>query len=359
VKKICLITCYSQPDYVRAKTLRAAFGSMAEVDLIIIKNRHKGLLRYPEVMWKLLVARFSRRPDLYFLTFRGYEMLPFVRLATLGKPLVFDEFINLIEWVVYEHHKLDPDNIAAKILHNIYRFWLKSADLIVTDSASHARYSAELMRLPLDKYVPLIVSTDEKTFGMSPALKTRISRPFDVFYYGLMMTPLQGLDTIIAAMRLLKDQDIRLTLVGGKDKAKSIIEQAQHDGVAIIHKKWVPIEELRDYMQVSDVCLAGPFGDSVQAQFVIGGKTYQYMRMGRPVIIGHNLESGLWADKKDALIVERANPQALAEAIIWAQQHPAELAKIGQAGEQLYQAKLSNKVLVEQLELLLTNKHIA
>jgi len=215
------------------------------------------------------------------------------------------------------------------------------------------------MRLPLDKYVPLIVSTDEKTFGMSTELKTRTSRPFNVFYYGLMMTPLQGLDTIIAAMRLLKDQDIRLTLVGGKDKAKSIIEQAQHDGVAIMHKKWVPIEELRDYMQVSDVCLAGPFGDSVQAQFVIGGKTYQYMRMGRPVIIGHNLESGLWTDKQDALIVERANPQALADAVIWAQQHPAELAKIGLAGEQLYQDKLSNKVLVEQLELLLTNKHIA
>jgi len=330
-----------------------------DVELIIIKNRHKGLLRYPEVMWKLLVARFRQQPDLYFLTFRGYEMLPFVRLATLGKPLIFDEFINLIEWVVYEHHKLNPDTIAAKILHNIYRFWLKSANLIVTDSASHALYSAELMRLPLDKYVPLIVSTDEKIFGLSPALKTRTSRPFDVFYYGLMMTPLQGLDTIIAAMRLLKDQDIRLTVVGGKDKAKSLIEQAQHDGVTIVHKKWVPIEELRDYMQVSDVCLAGPFGDTVQAQFVIGGKTYQYMRMGRPVIIGQNQESGLWTDKKDALIVERANPQALADAVIWAQQHPTELAKIGQAGEQLYQDKLSNKVLVEQLELLLTNKHIA
>lgn len=357
MKKICLLTCYDQPDYIRAKTLRTALGQMPGVELIIIKNRYRGWLRYPEVMAKLLFTRLKHRPDLYFLTFRGYEILPFVRLATLGKPLVFDEFINLIEWAVYEHYKLQPGSLEAKLLWGVYRVWLRTTNLITTDTTSHASYSAKLMRLPIDKYIPLIVSTDEQTFDGVVGVTKLTTEPFNVFYYGSML-PLQGLTTIIAAMRILKGQDVKLTLVGGKAKVAALVERAQRDGLVIDYQAWAPFAKLPGYMQAADICLAGPFGDTVQAQFVIGGKTYQFLRMGRPVIIGRNQESGLWTDKKDALIVEQANPRALAEAILWARHHPAELAKIGQAGKDLYEQKLSNRVLVNQLERLLANKRL-
>ncbi|MEI7918258.1 MAG: glycosyltransferase [Candidatus Saccharibacteria bacterium] len=357
MKKVCLITCYKQPDYIRAKTLRAALSKLEDVELIVVKNKHTGLWRYIEVICKLIAVRLTKHPDIYFLTFRGYEMLPITRLLMLGKPLIFDEFINLVEWVVDEHHKIKEKSLLAKILHSNYRFWLKKVNLITTDSQSHAEYSANLMKLPIDKYVPLIVSTDEQTFNRAKVAAKHRKGPFRVFYYGNML-PLHGIEFVMQAMRNLKDKDIELQLVGGKAKVQQLVEQAKRDGVNVNYKTWVPYDELPSYMQSADVCLGGPFGGTAQSQFVITGKTYQLLQMGCPVIIGRNLESGIFTDKSDTLVVEQNSAEALADAILWAKNHSAELSKIGQNGHKLYQEKLSNRRLIEQLRLLLANKHL-
>jgi glycosyltransferase involved in cell wall biosynthesis len=354
--KVCLITSYKQPNYIRAKTLRTAFKNIKDVELIVVKNKHTGFLRYFEVLGKLIKARIARRPDLYFITFRGYEILPFVRIITLGKPLIFDEFINLVEWIVYEHHKIKQNSLMAKILANIYRFWLNTAKIITTDTSSHARFSSNLMNIPIDKYVPLTVSADEQTFSQVHKKITKEDNNFKVFYYGSML-PLHGVEVVIA-MKLLKDQPIELTLIGGKEKIKEIIKRAKEEGANINYKSWVSFNSLPKYMWQSDICLGGPFGGTVQARYVITGKTLQLLQMGCPVIIGSNNESALFTDKKSALIIEQSNPEALAGAILWAKQHQSQLEKIGLVGKELYEDKFSNKILTKQLEELLTNKHI-
>lgn len=355
--KVCLITCYKYPDYIRAKTLRSAFSNIDSVNLVVLKNNHTGFLRYPEVLWKLIVIRITKHPDLYFLTFRGYEMLPFVRLITLGKPLIFDEFINFIEWAIYEHHKIKENSLIAKILYGFYRFWLNSTNLITTDTMSHAKYSSKLMNIPLEKYVPLIVSTDEQTFDGVEESKIGKTDIFKVFYYGSML-PLHGVEIVIETMKLLKKHKIELTLIGGKQHVGELVKGAKLDGVKINYKTWVPFEKLPIYMNQADLCLGGPFGGTVQSQFVITGKTYQFLQMGKPVVVGKNQESDLFTNKKDSLVIEQANPQALAEAILWADQHSIDLVKIGKAGRELYQNYLSNQQLAKQLTIMLSNKHI-
>ena len=359
VKKICLITCYNQPDYIRARTLRAALGSMDEIELIVVKNKHTNILRYIEVFYRVLVVRLKYHPDIYFQTFRAYESFPILRLITIGKKFIFDEFINPIEHVVYENHFIKPGGVIATIARLGYKAWLRTVSIIVTDTASHAAYSSKLMNLPISKYVPLIVSTDEVVFRKKSTSKIIKKDTFTVFYYGLFMMPLQGLDVILAAMRLVKDEDIKLVLIGGKDSTVEKVANAQKNGANIEYKKFVTYEELPKYMASADLCLAGPFGGTVQAQYVIGGKTFQYLHMGRPVIIGKNEESHIWTDKKDALIVDQADPKQLADAIMWAKSHQDELEKIGQAGQDFYDKKLSNKVLVSELRALLADKRLA
>ncbi len=357
MKKVCLITCYKQPDYIRAKTLRKAIGDIKDVELIVVKNKHTGLWRYIEVVVKLIAVRLTKHPDIYFLTFRGYEMLPLTRLLTIGKPLIFDEFINLVEWTVYEHHKVKEKSLPARILYGNYRFWLKKVQLITTDTPSHAKYSADLMKLPIDRYAPLIVSTDEQTFGGAKVATKRTKGPFRVFYYGNML-PLHGVEVVLQAMCNLKGQDIELQLVGGDIKVQQMVKLAKRDGVNIDYKTWVPFDKLPKYMRSADVCLGGPFGGTVQSQFVITGKTYQLLQMGRPVIIGKNLESGIFTDKSDVLIVNQNDADDLPGAILWAKNHSSELKKIGQNGHKLYQKELSNHRLTEQLRLMFANKHL-
>lgn len=356
--KVCLITCYNQPDYIRARTLRAAFSAMPEIELIVVKNKHTNILRYPEVFWKVLVTRLKYHPDIYFQTFRAYESFPFIRLITVGKKFIFDEFINPIEHIAYENHYIKPGGVIAGVAHLGYKLWLRSVSMIVTDTPSHARYSADLMNLPIDCYMPLIVSTDEQVFKQLKPTKKADGDPFTVFYYGLFMMPLHGLDVILEAMRLLEGQNIKLVLIGGKQSTSQKVARIRASGANIEYKKFVPFESLPAYMASADLCLGGPFGGTVQSQFVIGGKTFQYLQMARPVIIGRNEESHIWSDKKDAIIVDQADAQGLAEAIIWAKDHPNQLAEIATNGQKLYQQKLSNKVLIKELRTLLGHKRL-
>ena len=87
--KIAVITCYFDPDYVRSRTIRSAVRSYPGAQLLVVKNSHKGLLRYPEVVWKLIQLRRRQNPDVYILTFRGQELLPFVLLIAGLRPVIF------------------------------------------------------------------------------------------------------------------------------------------------------------------------------------------------------------------------------------------------------------------------------
>src|SRR6476469_6769940 len=140
--KIAVITCYHDPDYVRARTIRAALKAVPGVKVLEIKNTHKGMLRYPEVLWKIWKSRRNDRPDAYVLTFRGQEILPFVQLMIGKKPLVFDEFIVPIAYANGEKHKkslkIRVFYMLARLSEPMYRLWLQKCRVVLSDTKAHA-----------------------------------------------------------------------------------------------------------------------------------------------------------------------------------------------------------------------------
>jgi glycosyltransferase involved in cell wall biosynthesis len=345
--KICIVTCYKDPDYVRARTLRTALQANPDYDVIVIKNSRKGALRYAEVLKKLLAVRFRQNPDVYLLTFRGYELLPFFNLVTIGKKRIFDEFINLVEWAVYEHKKIRAGSLGATVLYRMYRSWLKRSDIILTDTVTHAEYSAKLMKLPEDKFRSVPVSTDEAVFR--PQKNTQKKKDFQVFYYGNML-PLHGLQYVIdAAVLLCDDTDISFLLVGGDEKVVAQINDAKVKGAHITHKKWLPFDRLPIAAAESAVCLGGPFGNTLQSGMVITGKTYQFLALGVPTIIGKTNEKTPLQDQKSCLMVPQADAEALAQKLTWAQKHSKDLPKIGQEGRKIYEQYYSNRVIADTM----------
>jgi len=351
VSNICIITCYKDPDYVRARTLRAALRADADLEVIIIKNRHKNALRYPEVIAKILKVRLTKNPDTYLLTFRGYELLPFFYFLTLGKKRIFDEFINLIEWTVYEHNKIKDKTLAAKLLWAVYRFFLKRSTLILTDTQIHADYSAKLMKLPIEKFRAIPVSTDEKVFRPLD-LRPNPDR-FRAFYYGNML-PLHGLQYVIAAAIALKaNQHISFLFIGGGNETEAMITKAQTEGANIEYKRWVPFDDLPRLAAESNLCLGGPFGNTLQARMVITGKTYQFLAMGVPTLVGEVDETTPFEDGRNCLIVRQADTAAIAAKIEWAYKHNTELAEIGENGRKTYVTHYSSKVVNQKIATLL------
>ncbi len=353
--KIAVITCYFDPDYVRARTIRAGLKADKRLKLMVIKNQHTGLLRYPEIVWKLLRLRFKDKPDVWLLTFRGQEILPLVLLLAWGKPVIFDEFIVPLAYATGEQHArsfaVSVKHMLARLSKPFYKWWLRQCHFILADTTAHAELSARLSQVNFRHYRVLPVGTDESVFKPTTLDKTQITvLPFRVFYYGNML-PLHGLPIVLEAIEQLKDrEDIEFLIVGGKRSVERKVKAAQAGGAHLTYQAWIPFEQLPKTIYEAAVCLGGPFGNSPQAQRVITGKTYQFLACEAPLIVGASeATSEFFTDKQNALVVSQANAAALAKAIVWAAEHRSELVDIGRAGRRLYDREFSSSVIAAKL----------
>ncbi len=347
--KVAAITCYAHPDYVRAVTIRRALQDQPNTKLFVVKNRHKGLLRYPEVTARLIWTRLRHRPDVYVLTFRAYEILPVAALLTWPKKLVFDEFLNPLEWLREDRKEWWAKLVPQRLLIGFYRLLLKRCALVLEDTDAHAQYSSQLLGVPHEKFIALPVGTDEKLFKPKQTAK---SKDFSVFYYGSML-PLHGLDVVLAAAERLKDKPIRFVFAGGDKHTVAAVAAARNNGANIDHHAWIPFEKLADTARESHLTLGGPFGDTPQARMVVTGKTYQFLACGAPVLVGKTKASDDFKHKINCLMTPLGDSAAIAEQILWAYEHPKELERIAQAGHQLYTDMFSSKALAHQMSMIL------
>jgi glycosyltransferase involved in cell wall biosynthesis len=232
-----------------------------------------------------------------------------------------------------------------------YKKLVQSVDMVLTDTASHADVSAELTGVSRDRFFAVPVGADEVVF--SDGSERRTNDTFTVLYYGNML-PLHGLQYVIEAAGKMRDKDVKFVLVGGDEQVARDVDVAVERGARIDYRPWVEFSKLPDLMRSADLCLAGPFGDTFQAQYVITGKAYQFLAMGRPTVIGTNLESGAFTDKVDALVVPQGSSDALVAAIEWAMHNQKKLKAIGAAGRKLYAERYSNEALTEYMRELLS-----
>jgi len=354
--KIAVITCYFDPDYVRARVLRTALKSIPGVTPIIIKNTHKGLLRYPEVLWKVWQIKRLKKPDAYLLTFRGQEILPFVQFMIRKKLLIFDELIVPIAYANNEGHAKSFTKrlyyLMARRSESLYRRWLRKCYAILADTAAHAELSARTSHVNLSKYTVVPVGTDESLF--TPAASVAKSTKFRVFYYSTGMQPLHGVQYVLEAAEALRDNpEIEFLLVGGKKPLRDAVTTAANKGAHVIYEAWIPFDKLVKTMQGSAICLGGPFGDTLQAHHVITTKTYQMLAAGVPTMIGASEATNeYFVDKQNALVVSQADAPALARALTWAYKHPTELRDIAANGRKLYEKQFSTAAISRILERL-------
>ena len=352
--KIAVITCYFDPDYVRARTLRAALANIPGVKTVIVKNRHKGLLRYPEMLRKIYRLRGREKPDVYLLTFRGQEILPFVLWVAGKKPVWFDEFIVPIAYATNEKHHasfaIHVKHFLARVSVPLYKGWMRRCSVILADTRAHAELSAKAAHMNLSKYVAVPVGADEDLF--TPGPHEPAGDTFQVFYYSSGMQPLHGIPVVLdAAVRLAEEKNIEFVIAGGKKPMKQAVEAAQAAGARIRYERWIPFDALIRTIRSSGLCLGGPFGNTTQAQHVITGKTYQFLAAAAPTLIGRSEASQeFFVDKENALVVNQGSSDDLVRGIRWAYKHPEELRVISENGRKLYEKQFSTAAIASLLK---------
>jgi glycosyltransferase involved in cell wall biosynthesis len=315
-------------------------------------NSSKGSRRYIETLWRLVKTRFKNHPDVYILGFRGAEIFLLVRLITIGKPLIYDEFINPYLWMVEEHKKVKKGSILASLIKIYANICLRLSQHVLSDTKLHATYSSNLSGLPLNKFTPLYVGTNEELFKPQKS-KNKITKNFEVLYYCSRFLPLHGVDVVLDAAGKLKKEPIYFTIIGGKDRLRSIEKLKEKitklDLNNVTHKSWVPYEDLHNYIAKADLCLGGPFGNTSQGRLVITGKTFQFLAMSKPTVIGKIDEDDGFVDRENCLLVDQGDADQLAESIRWASKNPEQTQIIGMSGLVLYENHFSVESQADKL----------
>ncbi|MCI5135041.1 MAG: glycosyltransferase [Candidatus Electrothrix sp. AW2] len=345
---VCYILSYYFPTYVRTHSLLSALKGMENINVSKAVNRNNGIARYVETLYKLIRIRLRENPDIYILGFRGYELFWPVRLITFGKKLIFDHMMSPYDSLLYEKKRIRPGSVLAKVVHQYEKSVLTFSDVVLTDTNLHKKYFAELFRLDPEKIFPIHISTDENLFKRS---EPRIPDDrFNVFYYGSFL-PLHGINVVLEAAEMLNhEESIRFTFIGGGERMKRLFENRGNKAGNIHYKNWVDYHLLPDWINQADLCLGGPFGSTGQACRVITGKTFQFLAMGKPTVIGKIDEPVGFFHRRNCILVEQENGQQLADAILWAHENRRRLNEIGREGYRLYQDQFSNRCIAERLK---------
>jgi glycosyltransferase involved in cell wall biosynthesis len=132
---------------------------------------------------------------------------------------------------------------------------------------------------------------------------------FLVCYFGSIL-PLQGVDVILDAFKLLQGEKNITLICIGPIKSKPALTNVEYID-------WLPQEELAKCISYSDLCLAGHFNSQIaKARRTIPGKAYIYQTMKKPMILGDNpANRELFSENELVTFVEMGNPAVLAEAV--------------------------------------------
>ncbi len=277
---------------------------------------------------------------------------PFIK-AISEKPIVWDGFFSIYDSWVFDRKLVRQRSLKA----NWYWFldWinLKAADVILSDTNAYIEYLSETFHVPREKFIRVLVSTGQDSLELRENQESKNN--FLVYFYGYFI-PLQGVEYIIEAANLLRNESIDFQIIGDGQTHDKVFARAKAlglDKVSFIPR--LSFSELMTHLRCADVCL-GIFGDTPKAQRVIPNKAYDAIAAGKALISADTpAMRELFTDKKDILFCNVADAQDLAKKILDLKNDAALRTKIARGGHVLYEAKATSaKVTIPLAELLKT-----
>lgn len=282
-KRVLFITTKNL-DYLRNTQEIALIKQMAETVDVIGSDKKSYPARLLQVYWQLLQYS-AKKFDQVFIGFAPQLVLPFFKWKFKGKEIGIDFFISVYDTLVFDRKKFKEQGIVARLLKWIDTITIQAADIVISDTRAHGNYFIEEFGLSPDKLEVLYLEADRSIYYSRFRNKPeRMKGRFTVLYFGSIL-PLQGLEVILDAVDLLKDnKELYFVIIGPIDKK---YHKPQADTVE--YHNWLSQEELAEYINNADLCLAGHFNNDInKAKRTIPGKAYIYEAMGKPMILGDN-----------------------------------------------------------------------
>jgi glycosyltransferase involved in cell wall biosynthesis len=289
-----------------------------------------------------LLRRPRERYDALIVGYPGQFDLPAAGRAARGAPVVFNPLVLLADTLVDDRGRFKHGSLAARAVAAVDRMSLRAAKLVVCDTRAHADHVAEVAGIEPDRIAVCFVGAEERVFtpGWSPP------ESFECLFVGKLI-PLHGLETILAAARIVSELRFRVVGSGQLDR---LMDDAPPN---VVHVPWVEYERLPGELHRA-TCALGIFGTSAKALRVIPNKAFQALACGTPLVTADTPAAReLLVDGESALLVPPGDPDALAAALRRLAGDPGLTHSLSEGGQAAYREHASEDVLGRRWRALL------
>ena len=292
---------------------------------------------------ELRLLRRSRDAfDALVVGYPGHFDLAAARRAAGDRPVVFNPLVSLFDTFVDDRRRFRAKSLPARALAAIDRRALRAADLVVADTEANAEFLARLANLPSDHVEVCFVGAEDRVF--TPRWEPK--EPFTALFVGKLI-PLHGLETVLAAARLVPD--LRFRIIGSGQLEPLLRERPPN----VEHVPWVDYPLLPRELGAAG-CALGIFGTSGKASRVIPNKVFQALACGVPVVTADTPAAReLLVHGGSALLVPAGEPESLADAIVRLAREPELARRIAKGGRGTYEHRASERVLGQRWRELL------
>ena len=226
--------------------------------------------------------RWAPRPDL------AYERLALLQGA--GRALQR----RGVPWVLETNGVLSSEAAADRDTHALVRLGrrrevaaYRDADLVVVVSDALRDEVVALSGIDVDSVVVVPNGVDVAAFPVDPVVPAFSGRPLTLGFVGVLY-PWQGLDLLVEAMALLRDEgvDLRLRVAGDGPGASGLRDLVQHlglgDRVELCGR--VHPDEVPTFLRGIDVGYSGQRPLAASAMYHSPLKLYEYVAACRPFV---------------------------------------------------------------------------
>jgi len=313
-----------------------------------------------EFLWRVL-RTYIRLIKKYFSLVGEYDVM------VIGYPGIFDVFIGrLFSWfkrkplvwdiclsiylVSLERGLEKKSRFTFTCLHWVEKTSSWLPDRLLLETNAYISWYSNHYRLPAERFRLAPLGADD-SFVRQTAHPVPQQNEFLVLFYGTFH-PNSGVLHIVEAARLLHNNpNIRFELIGkGPDLPEVRRLVSEYRLINVLLVDWMEKVPLVEEISRADLCL-GSFGITQQSTISVHNKIYESMAMGKAVITGDSpAVREAMTHEVHIYLVERGDPQAIADAILKLIYDESLREKLAANGYVLYTSRFTNQILGAQLK---------
>lgn len=289
--------------------------------------------------------------DLLYVGFPGHFDMPAAYIVSriFRKPIVFDPVITLVDTFTDDVGAVRKNSPKALIIKILEKFFYKLADRILVDTNVLKKYFVKEFGVPEERLKVIPLGADEKIYKYKKHTPAK-EKDIKVVYYGLY-NPLHGVEYIIKAARLLKNNShIEFLLIGKGKTYPQMLELSKKYKLSNI--KFYPEMTEKDALQTlqnGDIFI-GFLQSLPSVERFIANKIFQGLALGKAVITADSeAVRDAFVDQKNIFLCRPKSERSVADAILKLQANPRLLVSISANGYTTFTNEYSMSIIGKRL----------